>query len=246
MDAVQQYMFDLNGYLVLRGVLPQDLLERCERALDRIESMDPSEYPPPVTLGRPRTSGELYVSNILEADPIFQELIDRPDVLDVIGEVTNGPFRLNHTFAIFRYRQGFTPLHNNGTPVIPQCEYQFRNGRMMSSMTKVAFSMRDCAFEDGCFGVIPGSHKSNYPRPWGTDPRENPAFVPLETRAGDAIVFTEALCHGAAFKQTLLPRRTVFFTYSVGHMADWPWQGMRFSAHIGNLSERRREIIQVK
>ena len=42
MDAEQKYLFDLQGYLVLKEVVPPAFVEACNRALDRYETMDPS------------------------------------------------------------------------------------------------------------------------------------------------------------------------------------------------------------
>jgi len=68
---------------------------------------------------------------------------------------------------------------------------------MMSTLTKAVFPLFDCDAEEGCFAVVPGAHKSNFPRPWGNHPDENPSLVAVPARAGDAIIFTEALAHGS-------------------------------------------------
>ena len=110
MDAEQKYLFDLHGYLVLRAVVPAALVEACNAALDRYEHMDESDYPSPLCLGQERTADNLYISNIMEGDAAFETLIDLPAVLDVIAEVTGGPYRLNHTYAIYRWQGGYTQI----------------------------------------------------------------------------------------------------------------------------------------
>ena len=107
--------------------------------------------------------------------------------------------------------------------------------------------MLDCDVEDGCFAVIPGAHKSNFPRPWGNHPNENPTLIPIPAQAGDAIIFTEALTHGSVVNVSGRPRRTVYYCYSTGYMPDWGGQGLRFSDHVmENLTEAQREIIRLK
>ena len=106
----------------------------------------------------------------------------------------------------------------HGTPIIPKCQYHCRNGQMVSTLTKAVFPMLDCGVEDGCFAVVPGAHKSNFPRPWGHHPAETPVLAPVPAKAGDAIVFTEALTHGSTINVSGRPRRTLYYCYSIGYM----------------------------
>ena len=51
------YLFDLQGYVVLKGVVPSDIVDAANRALDRFEEMDPDDYPPPLQLGAAAATG---------------------------------------------------------------------------------------------------------------------------------------------------------------------------------------------
>lgn len=247
MNDEQKYLFDLQGYIVLKNVVPQPVIAACNAALDRFENMPPEEFPPPLVLGTPKTAQELYISNILEGDPASRPLIDLPEVLDIITGVTGGPYRLNHTYTIYRWGGGYTGLHMQGTPIIPKCQYHCRNGQMISTLTKAVFPMLDCDVEDGCFAVIPGAHKSNFLKPWGSHPHDNPPLMPIPAKAGDAIIFTEALTHGSTVNVSNRPRRTVYFCYSIGYMPDWGGQGLHFSDRIRDgLTEAQREVIRLK
>ncbi len=247
MTPEQQYLFDLQGFVVLEDVVPRSVIEACNEVLDEFEEMSPEDYPPPLCLGTEKTERELYISNILEASPVFAPLIDIPEVLDVVAEVTGGPWRLNHTYTIYRWGGGYTGLHMHGTPIIPKCQYHCRNGQMVSTLTKAVFPMLDCDVEDGCFAAVPGAHKSNFPRPWGNHPDETPVLAPVPARAGDAIVFTEALTHGSTINVSGRPRRTLYYCYSIGYMPDWGGQGLRFSDRVmDGLTEAQREIIELK
>ena len=90
----QKYLFDLQGFIVLKDVVPQAVVNACNSVLDQYENMPPADYPPPLCLGTERTEKELYISNILEADNVLNALIDIPEVLDVVHGVTGGPYRL--------------------------------------------------------------------------------------------------------------------------------------------------------
>ena len=247
MNDTQKYLFDLQGYLVLEQAVPTSVVQACNVALDRFEQMPESDYPAPVTSGQERSEENLYISNIVEGDDAFLDLMDLPVVLEAVETITGGPYRLNHTYTISRWGGGFTSLHMHGTPIIPKCQYHCRNGQMVSTLTKVVFPMLDCEAEDGCFAVIPGAHKSNFIRPWGNHPDENPPLTPVPAKAGDAIIFTEALTHGSTVNTSGHPRRSLYFCYSIGYMPDWGGQGLVFSdGFAGRLSEPRQELLRLK
>ena len=89
MNQEQKYLFDLQGYIVLKNVTPKPVIDNCNEVLDRFENMPPEDFPPPLALGTNKTEQELYISNILESDLAFLPLIDIPEVLSVIQEVTD-------------------------------------------------------------------------------------------------------------------------------------------------------------
>lgn len=247
MNEEQKYLFDLQGYFIIKDLLPESLVKQCNDVLTRIEELDPDDYPPSVTQSKERTESELYVSNIVEADPVFHKLIDIPEVIDVIKEVSLGLFRLNHTYAIYRWGAGYTYMHMGGTPLHPKATYTCQNGQIFSLLTKAAFPMLNHHADDGCFAVIPGSHKANFKRPWSDHPDENPPLVPLIAEPGDAVIFTEALAHGSTVNTSGRPRRSVFYCYSVGYMPDWGKLGLSFSDEFTEeLSESQREIVRLK
>lgn len=247
MNDTDKYLFDLHGYLVLENAVPAHLVQACNQVLDCFEEMPESEYPPPLCLGEERSPQSLYISNIVEGDNVFLDLMDIPAVLDAVATITGGAYRLNHTYTIYRWGGGYTGLHMHGTPLIPKAQYHFHNGEMMSTLTKVVFPMFDCGPEDGCFAVIPGAHKSNYPKPWGNHPEENPPLVAVPAKAGDAIIFTEALTHGSTVNTSGRTRRTLYYCYSIGYMPDWGGQGLHYSDEFaGRLSPDRQELLRLK
>jgi len=249
MDDKQRYLFDSQGYLVLRGLVPKKVIDSCNAAMDDIEKILPEQYPPGVSLGKPRTPAELYISNIVEAGPALYPFIDIPEILDIIEEVSLNLYRLNHTYAIYRWGTGQTYMHMGGTPLHPKATYMCNNGQIFSTLTKAVFPIQNNQVEDGCFALVPGSHKANfdYQKPFGLNPEDNPALIPIPGEPGDAIVFTEALTHGSMPNVSGRPRRTIYYCYSVGFMPDWGKMGLSFTPEFaGKLSERQREIVRLK
>ena len=247
MNDEQKYIFDTRGYIVLKKVVPPDVLAACHRALDRYEHLPEDQLPAPLKLGSPDAPNKRFLSNVLDASPEMVPLIDLPAVVDVIQTVSGSNWRLNHTYAMYNGKGYHTTLHMGGTPLYERCQYAFNNGQIYSSLTKAVIPLGDCRKQDGAFGVIAGSHKANYRRPWGEDHRDNPLFEPVECEAGDVIVFTEALTHGSYVNETGRPRRTLYFCYSVGWMPDWGSQGLRFSeAFLAGLPPEQQRVLALK
>jgi ectoine hydroxylase-related dioxygenase (phytanoyl-CoA dioxygenase family) len=240
-------MFDTLGYVVLKQALSPDTVATLNAVLDRLEAADPADYPAGVCLGKERQADALYLSNIVEADPAFYDLIDHPAVLPIIKHVMLGLYRLNHTNAIYHWGGGYTYLHMAGSPLHPKATYMCQNGQIFSPLTKAVFPLMNHGTEDGCFAVVPGSHKANFPRPTGDHPDDNPGLVPLPADPGDCIIFTEALTHGSLVNTSGRPRRTIYYCYSVGYMPDWGNLGLTFSDDFpAKLSEAQREVIRLK
>ena len=247
MDDVQRYMFDLQGFVVLKNVVPPARIARLKEILDGLEQLPPARLPPHVVQSKPRTEKMLYLSNIVEAASEFHALIDVPEVIDVVREVSLSLFRLNHTYAIYHWKDAMSALHMAGTPIHPKASYMAKNGQIFSSLTKAVFPIANHTIEDGCFAIVPGSHKSEFVRPFSDDPLSHPGLVPVAAEPGDAIVFTEAATHGSYKNISGLCRQSLFYCYSVGYMPDWTKLGLSFSDDLyKQVSQMQSEILRLK
>jgi len=76
---------------------------------------------------------------------------------------------------------------------------------------------------DGCFTVIPGSHKKNFEvkREWKLDGLDTPGALEITGDPGDVMIFTEALTHAGA-KKTSKRRRTTLQYNHVHRMRACP------------------------
>ncbi len=247
MTDEQRYLFDLQGYLVLKNVVPLETIANVNAVLDHFETLSEEALPNGVTHGKARTAEELYLSNMVEGHSIFHQFIDHPEVIPIISEITLGLYRLNHAYAIHRWGGGYTYMHMQNTPMHPKATYHCSNGEMFSLTSKSVFPLMNHNAEDGCFAAIPGSHKANFVRPFGNHPDENPALVPIDAQPGDCVIFTEALTHGSMVNTSGLSRRTMYFCYSVGYMPDWSKFGLQFTdGFLDQLTPAQREIVRRK
>jgi hypothetical protein len=241
-----KYLFDLNGYLVLENYFPLAIISRMRATLKYLESLE--EYPYPVVQGKLRTAQELYLSNIAEYDDDFESLICDPGILEIIEKTTMGYYRFNHSYSISHWAGGSTHLHMGGYPIHPKALYQVKNGDIFSSLTKAVIPLDNHNVEDGCFCVVPGSHKANFDNKYNLgSPSDHPAIKPLPAKPGDLIIFTEALQHGGLNNISNNIRRTIYYCYSVGSMPDWGSLGLHCSdALYKSENEQLRETVRLK
>jgi hypothetical protein len=247
MNAEQRYLFDLKGYLLVPGALPAEHVAALNQIIDRTERLSDDDVPPPVRLQREVPGGnDVRIHNLKELGEPFERLIDPEPVISLVTEAIGTRPRLNHDYAILRYHAGdSTAFHLGNTPVTPSCQFRAHDGRFLSTLVKVVYPLSDQGVEDGCFSVVPGSHKSNYPNPYGRDPEGIPVREPVPCRAGDAIVFTEALTHGSEVNRSGQPRRTLYYAYSPCWVAGWSGQDDASSALLERTTERQRDLLQL-
>lgn len=237
MNENEKYLFDLQGYIAVPNALDSAQLKRLNAVLDRhIEQECPDEE-------HAHRFGEL-----LSWGKPYRDLIDNPSIVPYLNVTLGERFRLDHLYADL-IRGGTSPigatLHGGGAPFDPSQYYHFHGGQMYNGLTVVAYNLADVGPEDGGFGCVPGSHKSNYrfPGEW-RDMAKNiePCVRRVTGPAGTAVIFTEALTHGALPWTGQSERRTVFLKYSPHPIS---WSARYFDeTEFEGLTERQRAILE--
>jgi hypothetical protein len=206
MTPEERYRFDLQGYLVRRQALSQGDVEALNVAIDMLH------VPPP---GDDLMSQRF--SNHLTAARKFRDLIDHPKIFDIITELCGANVRLDHSYGIvMRAGTSGLGLHGGGTPFDPAQYYSVQGRDIRTGLVAVQWALVDHVAGRGGFICVPGSHQSNFPPPDRLDPD---LVVDVPMRAGDVVIFTEALRHGTATWQGLQQRRTLLYKYSPGNSA---------------------------
>jgi ectoine hydroxylase-related dioxygenase (phytanoyl-CoA dioxygenase family) len=96
---------------------------------------------------------------------------------------------------------------------------------------------------DGGFVCIPGSHKTNFIQSVPTEvlkQAHRPDYViQPELRAGDVLIFTEALIHGTAVWQGEHERRALLYKYSPPH-SSWAKVPYDLNDYPGATDQQKR------
>lgn len=240
----ERYLFDLHGYLRIENAIEPGALRRMNDWLDAKAELDPK------FTGQP---GSDKLLDVLTWNPDFLNLLDNARVLPYLKEILGNQLRLDHEYAIFLTPGGNgLALHGGGTPYDPSQFYHVYNGRIYSGLAAAVYSLVDVPAGLGGFACLPGSHKSAFPCPRHIryfDPL-SPAIVNVPAKAGDCILFTEALTHGTLPWRGDYTRRTLFFKYGPNCIA---WERQAYSAPpaypkmdqiAADLTETQRVLLQ--
>lgn len=231
-----EYLFDLNGYLILKDVLTKSHVAEMNDVLTGIAGLQP-----------PLRQGEWFgcvhahsyggaegvnLQQIYEAGEPFERLIDYPGWFAKVkhfvgGEQSfdwhHGPLFIDENFANLRGPGEAIGLHSGGVHGVKRCQYRYHNGRFQCGQVNVLMALTDIGPGDGATMVIPGSHKSNFLHPdserynmkqgevRSVDNVEGAIEVHLE--AGDAVMFVDAISHGSARRVNPGERRIVVYRY---------------------------------
>jgi ectoine hydroxylase-related dioxygenase (phytanoyl-CoA dioxygenase family) len=238
MTEVERYLFDLNGYLVLPGALSSQEVDDINAVMDQvlhdwhikansghiITGFDKETADEENTDATKNCVG-FYSGRLLDWGAPLRKLVGHDKVLPYLIALIGRTLRLDHQYAILmRARPAGVGhrLHGGGTPYDPVHSYDFRDGRFYSALTAVSFALTDVPPGGGGFCVIPGSHKCSMPAPDHFRDVSHPpeCLVHLPLRRGDAVIFTEALMHGALpwISEKDGERRALLFKYGPGHV----------------------------
>ena len=230
-----RYFLDLNGYMLLEGVLTSAEVDRLN------EEIDARDLPEPTDDIWSQRFGGFFMWN-----RVFRDLIDNERVLGVLIEMLGEKLRLDHAYGVLMGQGNVgLHLHGQGMPYDPAQYYVHRNGRMYNGLTVVSWALADVGPGDGGFCCIPGSHKSNYPLPGDVRGFEGHRdwVRQVPHKAGDVVIFTEALTHGTLPWQGSHHRRSLLLKYAPSHLA-WGKMHAPPEALEPLLTDRQRRLLE--
>ena len=258
MTPEERYLFDLSGFLVLSGALPKAIVDRINDTVGAMEMLSDGQV---AARGAPRQyssndvyaqvgetpAGSLgdYVCPALGLGTVLEELIDWPSTVNHIDELIGRPFRLDAACFMARGGNGAFRFHHGYSELLPYSEYGFHDNQFQCVSVKIAYALSEVGVEDGCFAIIPGSHKSHFRNPLVgkiPDP-DHPLVMPIESNPGDAILFSEDLSHGAVENHSGNLRRTLFYSYAPAFHCRWGNYAELSEGFERRATPRRRELV---
>lgn len=254
---LEAYLFDLRGCLILRNAVDPAHVADLNRALDEFPELEWQGWHGSVQRFDNNGHAGVELQNIVEGGEPFERLIDHPSWLPYLrrfcGEeesYVEGLF-IDECFASIRRTGGFFPIHSGGQDGVVRNQYRVVNGKFRCGQVNILLALTDIGPGDGGTVVIPGSHKSNFMHPevtvdWKSRVDETPAYTAAEEvhlNKGDALLFVDALMHGASARTNPGERRVVIYRYGVS------WGNTRYGYQysqelLDRLTPERRAILQ--
>jgi hypothetical protein len=225
MNDDEKYLFDLHGYLVIRGALSPEEVRSANAAIDH--HADQIQIGPNDLAHGSRTlqgtTGRGNLGGMLTWEKphcdVFRQMTAHPNLTPYLEDLLGPGFRLEGMSLITMDKgaEGFW-FHEGATPYDRSRNYHHHNGRMYCGMTNMAVQLADVAPGAGGFACLPGSHKANYPCPGDIRLYEThqERFAQIPAKAGDVILFVECLMHGTLPWTGQNQRRSLRIVYNPG------------------------------
>ncbi|MEX0653743.1 MAG: phytanoyl-CoA dioxygenase family protein [Phycisphaeraceae bacterium] len=264
-SQMDRYLFDLRGYLLLRGAIDPAHLVELNAIIDAFDGLDP-----------PLHHGEWYggvlahtfggvdgmnLQHIYEAGEPFERLIDHPAWIGKVrhfvgGEGTfdhhHGPLFIDENFVSLRGPGEAIGLHSGGHTGAKRTQYRFHNGHFQCGQINVLMALTEIGPGDGATMVVPGSHKANFPHPQSEEAaiKEGEATsvdgveaaIEVHMEVGDVLLFVDAINHGSSMRTNAGQRRICVYRYGPSWgMFRHPYRPT--PAWLERLTEQRRRMV---
>jgi hypothetical protein len=234
-----RFAFDVSGYLHLRGALSAAQVAEYTRWMSDVDKIDVKAFNHdrlPLLdkhLNRP-------VSRVIDADPRFACFLDHPVSAPYLTEFLGADYR--HIDNDLYYTH---PGYKGGgwhRGVRARSNGHVSNGKFVCPMVKVFYCMTDVGPGDGEFTVIPGSHRAAFEIEM-KDRVDVPAqHIFNDVRAGDVIIFNEALLHNGRPNLSQKTRKTIIVNF--GRREAGVWEGYTPAEEtLKRVTPRQREIL---
>jgi ectoine hydroxylase len=252
----ERFHFETQGYLVLENFITPEHVAKLLAAVKRVAAQRRREMPAGwKSVWPPRSRADLThingrnstrVLNLLEDDPLFQELLDWPALMPYVRGLFNPAPHYHASDFIIEdpvdyadrgdgwHMDGHDNSYRNlGWPV-PLL--QFKVGIYLTDMT---------AADQGNLTLVPGSHKSRHELPLADRQQRNhfPGALQVCAPAGSTILFHNAVWHTAAPHGPASAGRTILYLayehpWMLGSSAHWNYSKAFYNERL--TAEQRK------
>ncbi|MEC9379995.1 MAG: phytanoyl-CoA dioxygenase family protein [Candidatus Latescibacterota bacterium] len=243
---LEEYLFDLQGYLHLKQAVDTAHVDELNTALDTCADLEPDQWRGNVH--RFPMGDICHMHNIFEVGEPFERLIDHPSWIHHLNRFagSDGLF-IDESFADIRGPGTATRIHSGAHKRRIRTQFRYHDGQFRCGQINILLALTDFGPGDGATMVIPGSHKSNLIHPaieeQVTSLDEVTGAVEVPLKAGDVAFFVDCLAHGSALRTNPGERRMLILRYGPH------WGNDRYGYQpsvelISRLTPERRKIVQ--
>ena len=259
-DTEKDYLFDIQGYRILRNVLSPEQLQAINGWVDAQDrdALESGDWVGDVEVHTYGAKDGMNFQNIMEADaPVFQDLIDHeawvPQVRRYI-ESEQHRLSIDECFLNLRRGGGFIPSHSGADRPRLTGLFTWHNGHWAVGQINILMALNDIGPGDGGTTLIPGSHKQRFPHPlqqehgktmWEQNASgvDTLGMCEVNLKAGDAVMFADGICHGSMPRTNLGERRIMVYRYSP-HLLANRMNYLPSDEFLAKLTETQRAIVQ--
>jgi ectoine hydroxylase-related dioxygenase (phytanoyl-CoA dioxygenase family) len=255
LTPAQRFHLDAYGYVLLKGVLSPDLIERAKSALYRMKADTDLESKRVYT----NKHGEHYqlFGHLVEYDPALLEYAVHPYLVACAEELIGGAVRLEESEAIINRRNpNANPTELANRRSVPT---GFHTGTRHGWGTYTEQNKFHCLFcktlayltdvgpEDGGTAVIPGSHKMSWPQQEmiRAAMEDETLIHQVTAQAGDVLLFSESLIHSTTEIRSEKERVIIVSGYTPTMIREWMRNEIS-PDFIATLPEDIRPIISAE
>ena len=224
---MDDYLFDLRGYVVVENALDPTLVNELNDAVDEILPLETDEWHQGVH--RHDTGGigdSIQLQQIYELEP-WDRLIAHPHWIEYVKrfvgnqddfDTHHGPVYIDENFFQSTPKGAGTQIHSGGHERTKRTQFRHHRGEFHCGQVNVLAALNDIGPGDGATMAVPGSHKQNFEPPFfesvmGNTLEEVPGATEIHLAAGDALIFVDSLMHGSASRINDGERRFTVFRY---------------------------------
>lgn len=204
MNAEQRDFLSEQGYLVLEGWMPADLLaeltSRTEQLFEAEGENAGSEFRQEPNARR--------LANMVAKGEVFERIVSSPDILQYVESVLGPRFKLSSLNA-----RSANPCSHSRQPLhvdmglLPDSEG--------FAVCNTVWMLDEFTSENGALRVVPRSHR------WGRRPQDvlpdpesvHPEEILVTAPAGTVVIMNAHLWHGGTENRTAAPRRALHGFY---------------------------------
>jgi ectoine hydroxylase-related dioxygenase (phytanoyl-CoA dioxygenase family) len=226
----QRKVFFEEGYLIIENLLSSQEIEKCQNEIERLHlqckefltqndprknhfQMEPFREKPNCDDGLPILR---KIEGTRDLSATFDQLAKHPSLVKTVQTL------IGENLLLFRSTLMLKPAFHGSAHGLHQDSAYWP--MEPPKLVTVSIAINDATTENGCFKIIPRSHKSGL-REWGgiarrhddpitdrndVDPTDQ-VEVPL--KAGSALLFHSLMVHGSGANLSSKPRNTALYAY---------------------------------